>query len=571
VTRLLELRVRGLGILRDARWECADGFGVVSGETGAGKSLCVSALRWVLGGRIDGDAVTDRTAVSAVFEPDAGSADLLGALGIAAEELLTVSREAGSSGRCTCRANGSLISQTTLRELGERLAEVTAQGASHRLLRRAWQRRLLDDSGGAALAAARRETARAHRSWSLAEAALGEARAASGRSAASLVEAEAVVAELEPLRLRAGEEEELSAERGRLHHATALARAALLLADAAGGEEQAASEVVSRALAQLTTLHGVDPELDRLRAAATTLVRELRDLATAARRHADRIELDPTRLEVVEERLHALARVRRRHGSVAAALDDLSRARHLLEAAPGSENLRTLEAAAGEARARAASAARRLSELRHGAARRLERAVEARLASLEMPHARFRVILSSVPDPTGVDAGNGPVRCDSEGIDQVELRFASTRDGVPLPLDEGASGGELSRIALALAAAGSAEGQPPLILDEVDIGIGGETAARVGDLLAAIGRHRQVVAVTHRPEIAARAGWHLLVSRRDSPTQAASRVERVEGGPRVAEVARMMSGRTTRAALVRASELLDEGGARSVTGGRRAG
>jgi DNA repair protein RecN (Recombination protein N) len=162
-------------------------------------------------------------------------------------------------------------------------------------------------------------------------------------------------------------------------------------------------------------------------------------------------------------------------------------------------------------------------------------------------------------DPDGLDLGDGPVRCDGGGVDQVEYRLAANRGGVPLPLDEGPSGGELSRLALALAAVTGEGGQPILVLDEVDTGIGGETAARVGDLLAEIGHGRQVLAITHRPEIAARASWHLLVYRHEAAGRLESRVRRVDADDRLTEVARLMSGRTTEAALARADELLLEG------------
>jgi DNA repair protein RecN (Recombination protein N) len=162
-------------------------------------------------------------------------------------------------------------------------------------------------------------------------------------------------------------------------------------------------------------------------------------------------------------------------------------------------------------------------------------------------------------DPEGLELGEGVVHCDAGGVDQVEYRLAANRGGVPLPLDEGPSGGELSRLALALAAVAGEGGQPLLVLDEVDAGIGGETAARVGDLLAQIGRGRQVLAITHRPEIAARASWHLLVSRQETGGRLESRVRRVDADERLTEVARLMSGRTTKAALARADELLVEG------------
>ena len=561
MSRLLELRLRSFALARDTRLDCDAGFGALSGETGAGKSLCIAAVRWALGGRAEGEAVGEGTSVRAVFEPSPESTALLASLGIPADDLVTLTRDAGSTGRSTCRVNGALVSQATLRELGDQLADVTAQGASHRMLQRSWQRRTLDNSGGAAVSEARAAMTEAHRRWRSAETVLGAARVASRRTASELAEAEATIAELDPLRLREGEEDELGAERLRLRHAAGIARAATLLADAASGDEAGAADVLERALVDVEALSGVDPGLADLGAEAASLTAALRDLGVSARRLADRVEVDPARLEAVEERLDALARVRRRHGSVRSALATLEAARRIGDAARGGQDVATLEAEARAAQAAAAKSARRLSAARREAAHSLERAVERHLGALELPDARFRVTLAVTADAEGVDLGDGPVRCDADGVDQVELRLAANRGGVPLPLDEGPSGGELSRLALALAAAGGASGQPLLVLDEVDTGIGGETAARVGDLLAEIGRSRQVLAVTHRPEIASRAAWHLLVSRTGGGGPVASEVRRVEGDERIIEVARMMSGRTTEAALARAIELLQEGGA----------
>jgi DNA repair protein RecN (Recombination protein N) len=564
VSRLLELRVRGLGILQDVRVEGGWGFGALTGETGAGKSLCIAALRWALGGRVEGDAVREGTAVAAVFEPDEACLRLLREVGIRADDILTLTREAGSGGRSTCRVNASLVSQATLRDLGEQLAEITLQGASHRLLRRSWQRRALDAAGSEAVAAARLAMRDAHRRWREAEAALAEAEAAIRRGAAELAEAEAVIAELGPLRLREGEEEELAAERLRLRHGAAISSTATLLADTASAEETGTADLLERAVIEVEKLDGVDPQLSDLAGEARSMAAALRALGTAARRLAAEVELDPARLEVVEDRLDSLARVRRRHGSAREALAALAAAERIRDSAADSADLATLAGMASGARTEVAAAARRLSAARREAALRLESAVASRLAALELPHARFRVTLGVAADPEGLDLGAGAVRCDAEGVDQVELRLATTRDGVPLPLDEGPSGGELSRLALALAAAGADDGRPLLVLDEVDTGVGGETAARVGDLLAEIGRGRQVLALTHRPEIAARASWHVVVRRLGGPGAATSSVEGAGGRQRVVEIARMMSGRTTAAALTRAAELLEEGGGSTI-------
>ena len=260
----------------------------------------------------------------------------------------------------------------------------------------------------------------------------------------------------------------------------------------------------------------------------------------------------------------------RRYGSADAALSELERAKEIAGGAAGGEDrIQRLEAAAAASRVEAGRAAAVLRDARAATARRLERAVTVELRGLELPHARFRVVISRTPDSAGVDLGDGArVRCGLAGVDEVEFRLASGRDTVPRPLDDGPSGGELSRLALALASVVTEEAAPALVLDEVDTGIGGETAARVGDVLAAIGESRQVVAVTHRPEIAARAQSHVLVTKREIPGGPTATTECVDGEDRVVEVARLMSGRTTHAALTRAAELLDEGRSRRERGRR---
>ncbi len=210
------------------------------------------------------------------------------------------------------------------------------------------------------------------------------------------------------------------------------------------------------------------------------------------------------------------------------------------------------------ARDRAAAVATRLSERRRQAARRLEREVGEALHRLELPHARLLVVLERRADPDGVEVAGALVHCGPAGIDDVQFRLATNRGATPAALDEGPSGGELSRLVLALAACVTETGSPLLVLDEVDTGIGGETAARVGDLLAATGAHRQVIAVTHRAEIASRAAGHLVVRKDEVDGGVVARVAEVDGEERLAEIARLMSGRVTDAAMARAVELRGE-------------
>jgi DNA repair protein RecN (Recombination protein N) len=569
---LVELRIANLAVVRAARLELGSGGLVaLTGETGAGKTVCVAALRLVLGGRFDVELVragTDSASVSAVFDavPDQVR-DRLDSLGVPDDDLLTLHRELPRGGRGACRVNGALVSAATLREIGESLIEVTGQGESHRLLRPARQRDLLDAFGGAPLLDLRAEVTTAVGRWREAETALARATESARAGATEVERVSEVVAELAPLGLRPGEDAELAAERLRLRHAAALAAATEAVHAACQGSDDGlgAADLVAAAAEEGRPLRGVDPAVDGLVAEADDLVERLRDLAAGARRTAGGFVVDQGRLAAVEERLDILDRVKRRHGgSIDAALDALSVAAELCASADaGAGGLGRLQAGAVERRAEAAAVAGRLSEARARAAARLEREVTARLRQLRLPHGRLRVVLSRTPDAGGLELEGTPVACAVHGADEVEFRLATARDGVPLPLAQGPSGGELSRLGLALrAVVALADDSPTLVLDEVDTGLGGETAARVGEVLAAIGETRQVVVITHRAEIAARASGHLRVVKDERDGTPQTSVAAVEDEERVAEIARLLSGRSTDAALARARELLEEGRAR---------
>jgi DNA repair protein RecN (Recombination protein N) len=562
---LRELRVSNLAVIEEARLSLDDGFSVLTGETGSGKSMCVNALRAALGGRLEPESVrigAPAARVAAVFDnPSARLRARRAELGIPDDDLITLSREVPVSGRATCRVDGALVSQAVLRELGDLCVDVTAQGTSHRMLRRSWQRDVLDDFAGQECAAARAATADAVRAWRAAAEAVAAAQRAASTGAAELQRARDLVEDLAPIGIRPGEDAELQAERLRLRHAARIAGCSLSLAEASGGDEQSAADRLAAAIGAAADLAAVDPALSTLLEDADALVDRLRELALDARRHAEEITVDEVRLTAIEERLDTLTRVIRRHGSLEAALDELDRATVLVASVDGESGaIGSLETAAEARRSEATRAAAGLSAIRTSAARRLERAVTSELRSLELPHARFRVVLTRTLDVDGVDTGDGtPVRCTPSGIDEVDFRLAPNRDSVPMPLDEGPSGGELGRLALALSAVVTEEDAPVLVLDEVDTGIGGETAARVGDVLARIGRGRQVIAITHRPEIAARAVAHVTITKLDRPGGPQATAAVVTGDDRVREIARLMSGRTTEAALIRAAELLDEG------------
>ena len=336
---LRELRVSNVAVIEEARLPFDDGFTVLTGETGSGKSMCVHALRAALGGRLEPETVragATAARVAAVFDnPSPRVRARRAELGIPDDDLITLSREVPASGRATCRIDGALVSQTVLRELGDLCVDVTAQGTSHRMLRRTWQREVLDAFAGQDCDAARAATAAAVQAWRLATEAVTAAQRAATTDAAELQRARDLIDDLGPIGIRPGEDAELQAERLQLRHAARIAGCALSIAEASGGDEQSASDRLAAAIGGGTDLAAVDPVLATLLEDADALVDRLRELALDARRHADAITIDEARLTVVEERLDILTRVSRRHGSLEAALAVLDQASALVAGVEG--------------------------------------------------------------------------------------------------------------------------------------------------------------------------------------------------------------------------------------------
>jgi len=393
---LVEVRIRDLAVFDEMVVPFDRGFTALTGETGAGKSVCITAMRLALGGRVDGDPVrngADSARAVAVFdEIPPFLRRRLGDIGVPPDDLTTLSRELSRAGRGSCRINGALVSQAVLREAGEALAEITLQGASQRLLQRGRQRDLLDLA--AAAIDLRDEVRHAVGSWRTAQTALDEVRRRQAAGAAEVEAARHLIADLGALALVPGEDDRLGAERLRLRNASALMLASSELRRAAAGDEESsgAAALLAAALDSTTSLDGLDADLDSLAGEAADLLDRLRELGASARSHADGIGLDEGRLAEVEERLDTLARVRRRHGSIAEALEALEAANDLLAAGQdGGARLATAEAEVTAARARAGAVALQLSERRRRAARRLEGEVERALHLLELPHARLRI------------------------------------------------------------------------------------------------------------------------------------------------------------------------------------
>jgi DNA repair protein RecN (Recombination protein N) len=561
---LRELRINNVAVIEQANVSFEDGFVVLTGETGAGKSVCLQALRAVLGEKVESGLLrtgTSAATVSAVFdEIPVAVSEMVSGLGIDVGDLLTLAREI-TTARSTFRINGALVSAAVVKQIATELVEVTAQGVSSRLYRHDWQRALIDRAGVGAQPVLT-DMRQAVQQLNLSQESLSAATNRAKSGADELTRAEQIVEDLEKLKLEVGEREQLFVERGRLRHGASIGTAARTLHQSISGDEGAigAVDVLSRAVADAVPVREFSPDVDSICTDLDVVMTRLREISRGARTASEAIVVDGQRLAAVEERLDVIARMERRFGSTEAAVEELAQAQELL--ASNADPQRAVAKAREEvevARQKVAEIASTLSRIRRATTKTLQKEVTANLRLLDLPHARFAVEISQTDDPDGIEIEGRRVRCTSDGADDIDFRLSTNKDSVPMPIGNGPSGGELSRLVLALGAV-VADSCPTLVLDEVDTGVGGETAARVGEMLAAMGNRRQVVAITHRAEIAARARAHLQATKSEKGGKATTTVSAVDGDLRIDEMARLLSGRQTAAARSRATELLAEGG-----------
>ncbi|WP_273453855.1 DNA repair protein RecN [Nevskia ramosa] len=537
---LRSLHIRNLAIIDELSLDWSSGFTVLTGETGAGKSILIDALGLVIGLRADATLVragSERAEVSAEFSVN-DCADA--AAWLAERELLeagsddcTIRRIVHAEGRTRAFVNGSPVSATELRELGERLVEIFGQGDSRSLLLGDAQRQALDDAGRhaellAAVAAAAQALQRIERD-------IEQLRSAQSRDPAQVEYLRFQLQELDALSLTADELPELDAEHRRLANAGRLLDegngAQLLLY----GDEVSVYDQLSRALSSLHSLvplHEGFAEAETLTAGAQAQVREAAD---SLRRLIERLDLDPERLAIVESRLTAIHDLARKHRVRADELfarhEELQSELAVLEDAGAA--LGRLEAQRKTALVSYMTAAATLTAARRKASIVLAKAVTARVRELGMPNAEFVVAV----EPLGREKPT------SHGVDLVRFDFSANPGQPPRPLSKVASGGELSRISLALQVSLLSEaGAATQIFDEVDAGIGGVTADVVGRQLRALGARRQVLCVTHLAQVAARGLDHFGIAKSVRDGNTYTRVQRLDAPARVSELSRMLGG-----------------------------
>lgn len=551
------LRLSSLGVIESAELELDAGFTVITGETGAGKTMVVTALGLLRGDRADLGLVRhgERQArVEAGIDVPAGSdvARLVQDAGGDVEDgSLVLGRVLSAQGRSRAVAGGATVPAALLTEITDELVAVHGQSDQHRLLRGPAQRAALDAFAGAPLADLLSEYTPLFTRLRAGRARLAELKATAQERARELDLLQHGLAEIDAVEPLEGEDEELVAEEGRLAHAEALVRASLAAHEALAGDEGGARDQVAAASGLVADVSAHDPEL----AVLDTRLREvsilLDEIAADLSAYGTSVEVDPARLAVVQERRAAITSLLRKYGPT---LADVLTWREKAAAGAGDldhdeQTIAALQTEVATLEPQVLDLARRMSAVRAEAGGRLAELVDAELAQLAMPSARLTVQVRTADDPEPT----------ASGIDEVELLFAANNGAPPRPLAKGASGGELSRLMLALEVVLADQGTvPTLVFDEVDAGIGGRAAVEVGRRLARLSRGPQVLAVTHLPQVAAFASHHFHVAKDDDGNVTSSSVVRLDGERRVDELARMLAGQDDSAsAQAHARELLD--------------
>ncbi|HET7480399.1 MAG TPA: DNA repair protein RecN [Rubrobacteraceae bacterium] len=552
---LTEISVENVALIEGATLELEPGLNAITGETGAGKTLLATALQMLLGGRARSEAVragAKRATVEGTFvlPDDIARRVLSEALGDLAEELaedagegIPLRRTLTADGRSRCYVGGVTVPVKALAALGERLVSYHGQREQTRLTEPAEQLRILDDflDEGSLRARDEHETL-----WHTVEKDRRELQEISASSEARLREADFLrfqVAEIEESGYTSQEVAELTRDRDRLRNITDLMEATAAATAALSSEESGAVVAAANAASELDRAARHDDGLSGLLERLNGVSAELEDVVYELRTYVDELEADPGRLDAVEERLGTLRGLERKYGpDVEAYLDE---ARERLT------RLENSDAATLEIEDRIAEGERRLGELaaevsagRERAAVSLAEKVRENLADLNLGSTVFKAELTQVSP--------GPL-----GLERVEYVIQPNPGEPELPVRRYASGGELSRIMLAIRLSQErVEPGATYIFDEVDAGIGGETATAVGRKLRKLGERNQVLTITHLPQIASEAGSHVVVAKEEAEGRTITRVRRVDGDERRKELARMLSGRVDEASLAHASEML---------------
>ena len=550
---LRHISLRDFVIVRELDLNLAQGFSVLTGETGAGKSILIDALQMALGERADSGAVREgatRCEVSAEFDCPPQAHAVLEDAGFEVSDTLLLRRSVDTQGKSRAWVNGSQATATQLRALGEMLLDIHGQHAWQSLTRPDAVRGLLDAYAGLNTEGLKS----AWQTWRQAQQAVETARNAQDSLSREQERLAWQIGELDKLAPAIDEWDGLNAQHTRLSHAQALIDAGQTAIGSLDGDESSrlgsatgALGLLSQAISQLQDQAHVEPEFQSIAEVLQSSLAQAEDAAHSLQTYLRKTDLDPDRLKELDQRMSQWLSLARRYKrppeELAALLASWKKELNALEAASDLEGLEAQEKAASVAYQ---TEAKKLSQQRKKAAPKLAQAVTSAMQNLGMQGGRFEVALLSLENAA------------QHGLEDIQFLVAGHAGSTPRPVGKVASGGELSRIALAIAVTTSELGEAgTLIFDEVDSGVGGAVAETVGRLMKQLGMHRQVLAVTHLPQVASCADHHLLVSKASSKEGVSSSVTPIAGEQRVTEIARMLGGEKLSATtLAHAREML---------------
>lgn len=565
---LEELHIHDFAIIEDLNLQFNAGLVVFTGETGAGKSIILDALGAILGARVDTTSVrkgADRAIVEGFFRLEGQERELINSLlereGLLEEpDGLWLGREIRAEGRTIARVNGRTVSLSVQSEIGEALVDVHGQTEHLSLLKVRTHRDLLDrfahDQDVLGLYQAQ------FKEWAVLVKKLDDLHAIekTARDRADMLKYQ--IQEISEARIRVDEEESLAQERTRLVNAetlSTLSQSALALLDEGTEISSAATDLLGQAGRDLAELARIDPQMQALAQQIEDALSSVSDIAYELRGYLEEIEFNPNRLDQIEERLDLFNRLKRKYGgSLASALTHLEASVSELEKVEGvDEQIGEVKEKISQMKQLLSESGLVLSDQRKLAAVRLAEGVEQQLHLLEMEKARFLVSLSEQESDQGLDVNGRRFAFDASGLDQIEFLIETNPGEGFKPLAKTASGGETSRLMLALKSVlAEVDHIPTLVFDEIDSGIGGRVGMTVGDMLWNLGRQHQVLCVTHLPQLAAFGDQHFHVSKRSENERTSTQVEQLMGEARVEELAAML-GANTPVTMESAREILN--------------
>jgi DNA repair protein RecN (Recombination protein N) len=543
---LKSIFLRDFVIVRELELELANGFTVLTGETGAGKSILIDALQLALGARADASVVREgaqRCEISAAFDCPAALRSWLEDMGLPVEDDLLLKRTIDVQGKSRAWINGSPATATQLKDMADQLIDIHGQHAWQSLTRPESVRGLLDAYAGVSLS----RLSPCWQTWRTAQKALEEARSAQDSLQREQERLAWQIGELDKLSPGADEWEELTTQHSRLSNAQALRDAVQAALNALQESDDSATSQLGRAISALQAQAQIEPQFAGPLEVLESALAQAEDAVHSLNGYARHSELEPHRLNELDERLATWVGLARRYKRPPSELPELlSQWRRELQKLDAATDLAGLEQASTAAQMAYLEEARLISKSRSKAAPALAKAITLSMQGLGMQGGQFEVRLAPLEQAT------------SHGLEQAEFLVAGHSGSTPRPVGKVASGGELSRIALAIAVTTSQLGQAQtLIFDEVDSGVGGAVAETVGRLMKQLGKDRQVMAVTHLPQVAACADQHLVVAKHSDAGGTASTVGAVDGEKRVAEIARMLGGeKLSGTTLAHAKEML---------------